>query len=113
MDPQNERSRLDDERIYAIIEKISREVSITAVRRTLVSLGIDPRDPIEAQKDMAALREVRLLLSDQEFQRDLAQIRAWRTSLDQVKLKGFLVAVGFVCMGGLALILYAIKEKLF
>lgn len=112
-DLRSYQSQLDDERIYAIIEKISLEVSMAAVKQTLVSLGIDHRDPIGAQKDMAALRELRILHSDKEFQKDLAQLRALRASLDQVKLKGFIAAVGLLCTGGLALILYALKGKIF
>lgn len=63
-----------------IAEAAAREAAKAAVHETLVALGIDVSDPFEIQKDMAAMRDMRHLLSDEEFQKDLAQIRALRTS---------------------------------
>lgn len=103
----------DLDRIYAIVEKVSREVSIRAVDSTLISLGIDPKDPIEAQKDMAALREIRLLHSDPEFQRDMTHLRYWRTNLEQVRTRGTMIVVTLTTLGAAGLMTYAINTKLF
>lgn len=101
----------DEERLYDIIERISEEVAQRAVLNALVNLGIDPRFPIDSQKDMATLRELRELYNDEEYRKDLSQLRAWRTNLDTIKSKGFFAAIGLVCAGGLALIIFALKGK--
>ena len=40
-------------------EEIAEAAAMKAVRRTLLSLGIDPEDPVEAQQDFALLRRLR------------------------------------------------------
>lgn len=106
-------SYLNDEQIHVMIERISQEISMKAIARTFITLGIDPQNPIEAQKDMAALRELRKLYENSNFQQDLAQLRTWRKSLDKIKERGFFTSLALIAMGGLALIVFALKNKLF
>jgi hypothetical protein len=93
------------------MKELAEDAAQQAVARTLLSLGIDPANPLEAQKDMAALRELRLVVDDQEFQADMIHLRRWRKTMDTVQSKGMLAAIGMVCVGGLALILYGLKIK--
>ena len=69
------------------------EVVRTAVHETLVTLGLDVSDPIELQKDMA-------------FVRDL------RRGSDAVKTKGILVVVGLFVTGIVGAIWLGLKAAL-
>ena len=91
----------------------TREIVKQTVRETLTTLGFDVRHPLEVQKDMAALREVRLLTDDPEFQRDMIHVRKWRKTMDKVEGRSTVAALGFACLGGIALIFYAFKAKFF
>jgi hypothetical protein len=74
-------TRTDDE-IRAIVK--------ASVEETLLALGIDTDEPLEAQKD---------------FQ----HLRAWRTSSETVKRQGFVTAVGILVTGIFGLIWLAIR----
>lgn len=62
----------------------------SSVKATLLSLGIAHNDPIEMQKDFQHLRD-------------------WRESMEQVKQKGMLTAVGILVTGALAAIWLGLK----
>lgn len=102
-----------DRETQALMTQIAEEAADRAVKQTLITLGIDWEDPIGAQKDMATLREVRVLVEDPETQKDLLHLRRWRKTMDNVESKGTLGAIGLICMGGMALVLYAFRIKLF
>lgn len=102
-----------DRETQALMEKMAEEAAQAAVKQTLLTLGIDPEDPLEAQKDMATLRELRGLVDDEEFQRDMLHLRQWRKTMDQVRSKGMIAALGMICLGGASLILYAFRVKIF
>ncbi|MCX5581502.1 hypothetical protein [Kaistia terrae] len=74
-------TRTDDE-IRAIVK--------ASVEETLLALGIDTDEPLEAQKD---------------FQ----HLRAWRTSSETVKRQGLMTAVGILITGLLGLIYLAVR----
>lgn len=95
----------------AEMKLIAEETAIQAVNRTLTGLGIDIHNPLEAQKDMAVLREVRNLIDDEDFHKDMLHLRRWRVTMESVESKGVLAAIGLVCLGGAGLILYAFKIK--
>lgn len=97
--------------IQALMRSMAQEAADEAVKRTLLTLGIDPDNPIQAQRDMATLRELRELVESEEFQKDLLHLRRWRKTMDGVERKGILAALGLMCVGGIAFILYAIKLK--
>ena len=97
----------------ALMTQIADEAANRAVGQTLLTLGIDHKDPIAVQKDMATLRELRDLIEDPEVQKDLLGLRKWRLAMDTMQSRGFLAALGLVCVGGAALILYAFRIKLF
>ncbi len=62
------------------LRAVVREESQRGFQDGLVSIGLDPDDPIEIQKD-------------------LHHLRSWRTSMDAVKSKGVLTIVAFFVTG--------------
>lgn len=102
-----------DSETKAFMREIAEDAASKAVRHTFLTLGMDPGNPIEAQKDMAALRELRGLVEDDEFQKDLVHLRRWRRAVDSVESKGLFVGLGLMCVGGLALVVYVVKLKMF
>lgn len=102
---------MNDENTRALMADIADEAAKRAVERTLLTMGVDPNNPLETQRDMAALRELRELMESDEFQNDLLHLRRWRKAVDGVEGKGAIAAIGFICLGGLALILYAISYR--
>lgn len=72
------------------VRHIAKLVAREMVHETMVSLGINPADPIAAQKDAAF-------------------IRSWRQSTEAVKRQGIISAVGVIVVGVLGLIWLAIK----
>lgn len=85
-----------DAETIALIESTARHAAKEAVAGTLTSLGIDASNPIDTQHDMAALRELRTLVEDVEFQKDMLHIRKWRMTLDRVQAKGVITLVGLM-----------------
>lgn len=93
----------------AELQDIAEVAATKAVKQTLLTLGIDASDPIQAQQDFVVLREMRALMRDQEFQADMAHIRRWRKSMEAVQSKGLLTVVGILVTGVLGLIVMGIK----
>lgn len=101
-----------DPETRALMKEIATEAAEEAVHRTLMTMGIDSSDPIEAQKDMMALRELRELIDDPEFQKDMMHLRRWRLNMNSIESKGFLAACGMAITGFIAFILYAFQSRL-
>ena len=76
-----------------VIKSVARDVSKHAVKETLETLGFDMDDPVEIQKDIAA-------------------IRTWRKTMEKVQARGFMSALTLAALGILALIIVALKSKL-
>lgn len=93
-----------DDRARAVLEQIANSAARQAVRDTLVTLGVDPANPITSQRDFAALAEMRGLLEDKEFQADLAHLRKWRQTVDGVQNKSMLAVVGVLVSGFVGLL---------
>ena len=100
MDPQTE----------AVIQKAATEAANKTASDILLKLGVDPKEPLEVQKDMAALRELRNLVSDPEFQRDMLHLRKWRKAVNSVESKGMMTVAGLFFTGLAALLVIGIKE---
>jgi len=82
-----------------IMSRVAEEAAERAVQKALLSMGVDHANPLESQRDMVALREVRALLTDEEFKRDLAHLRQWRKAMEGVQSKGLLTAIGILVTG--------------
>lgn len=88
-----------DEQTKLIVERAASEAAAKAVTQTLTSLGVDANDPFAVQKDMQALRELREMLSSDDFKADMMHLRKWRKALDGVQNKGMLTVVGLAVTG--------------
>lgn len=97
---------------HAELEALAASAAEKAVSSVLTSLGIDTKDPIKAQKDFAALREMRELVDDDEFQRDLAHLRSWRKATEDVRAKTFMAVIGLLITGAAAAFWLGIKAQL-
>lgn len=86
------------------LHRVAREAAEEAVREVLASLGIDVQDPIEVQKDLASMRELRKLLTDPALREDLSHLRRWRKATEAVKDQSLRTAVGVIIVGVLGLI---------
>ena len=93
-------------------EEVAYRAARRAVEDTFVRLGIDFNDPLEAQKDFAAMREWREFLRDPEFQRDLDHLRRWRKAVNEAERKGVFALIGFIFLaGGLGAVIW-VRTKL-
>lgn len=97
---------------HAELEALAASAAEKAVSSVLTSLGIDTKDPIKAQRDFAALREMRELVDDDEFQRDLAHLRSWRKATEDVRAKTFMAVIGLLITGAAAAFWLGIKAQL-
>jgi hypothetical protein len=70
-----------------------------AVRATLLTIGVDVSNPLQAQRDFAVMREVGRLAMDAEFRKDLEHTRRWRLAMEAAQSKGFLAVVGLIVTG--------------
>lgn len=93
----------------AEVQDIAERAAKAAVSEILLTLGIDTRNPLDAQKDFVVLREMRELMRDTEFQADLAHIRKWRKSVEAIQTKGLLTVVGLLVTGIVTLLVAGLK----
>ncbi len=70
------------------------------VEETLTTLGFDIKNPIEVQKDIASLRELRKFIASEDTQADLVHLRKWREAMDNTRSYG-LRAFMFALVSGL------------
>ena len=92
--------------------QIADEAAEKAVKKVLLTLGVNADNPIEMQKDMIALRELRILVDDSEIQQDLLYLRSWRKTMQAVKSKGILTAVGMIVTAILAALWFGFNSQL-
>ena len=95
----------------AELREIAEQAAASAVRSTFLTLGIDVDDPIKAQEDFMVLREVGKLVRDSEFRKDMEHLRTWRLTMNQIKSKSLLTAVGILVTGGLGLLWVGFLSK--
>jgi len=94
----------------AEIEKIVEASTRKAVEDTLTRIGVDISNPLRAQADFLALRELSAMLSDKEFQEDLAYLRRWRLSINNVQSKGAAAMIGIIVTGFAAIVLLGFRK---
>ncbi len=88
------------------LKELIRTTAQEAIEQHARMVGI-PEDPIEAQTERAAVREILKLVSDDEFRQDLMAIRKWRKTLESIQSKGIIAALGLLFLGSISFILYA------
>ena len=101
-----------DENTKAMVERVAEQAAEQAVQKVLTSLGVDHVNPLETQRDMAALREWRSIIADDEFRKDLMHLRKWRQAMDGIQNKGMLTVVGVVFSGLCAALWVGLREFL-
>ncbi len=92
------------------IEKLIKSSIDNAIQENFTRLGIDTRDPFQAQRDFQALRELREMFSDKELAADLIHLRKWRMAMNSVRSKSLLTSVGMILTGVSALFLVGLKK---
>lgn len=97
---------------HAQMEALAETVASKVVEEMLIKLGIDHSRPLEVQHDFLALREVRVLLTNKEFQADLSHLRKWRQAMESGASKGFLAVVTLLVSGFVAIIVLGLKAWL-
>lgn len=76
----------------AVTDEEIRKLVAQTVADTLLTLGIDARNPTELQADMLHLRE-------------------WRQSVNTIKKQGLITAVGIIVAGLIGLVWIAVKGQ--
>jgi len=91
--------------LETILERQAERSAEKTVNRVMTSFGLDPSDPIQLQEDFADLRSMRKMFRDEEYQKDRAHLRKWRTNSE--KMAGFSMAalISTVVAGVMALLL--------
>lgn len=83
----------------AILKDVSEAAAEKAVKKCFVAMGLDPEDPIKAQKDFGIMRYVGEKVRDPEFEGDLAWLRRARKHSDGMIGKVLLTAIGLGVVG--------------
>ena len=90
-----------------IMKEIATDSAEQACTQIMTQMGIDVNEPLEAQKDFMALRELRKLFSSEDVQKDFTHIRTWRLRMETVEKHsliafvsaGILVVMGTIWVG--------------
>ena len=75
------------------VRRIAAEAAAQAIKETLQRLGLEVEDPLQVQRDMQHLRD-------------------WRNSMERVKSKSLLTAVGIAITGFSALLMIGLRDYL-
>lgn len=99
-----------DENTLALIEKTAEAAATNAVMQTLTTLGFDTARPLEVQRDMASLHEIRIAYNSPAFQQDMLHLRKWRLTMEQVRRKSILGAAGMIGLGIVAVVVLGFEQ---
>lgn len=94
---------------HAQMEALAETVASKVVEEMLIKLGIDHSRPLEVQHDFLALREVRVLLTNKEFQADLSHLRKWRQAMESGTSKGVIAIMTLLISGVAAIFVVGFK----
>lgn len=78
--------------VREIVKAVAKEAAEEAVKRTLLTLGIDADNPLETQADMRHVRE-------------------WRKSIATVKRQGLITAIAIITTGFIGLVWSSLSTK--
>ena len=116
----------------AQVADIAERAADRATRQTLLTLGVDVDNPLDAQRDFAVMREVGRLAMDAEFRKDLEHARDWRRAMEEPdgiaadlahtrrwrkiveasSSKGVLTGVGILVTGAISMIVIGVQRVL-
>lgn len=95
-----------------LIEDVAQVAAERAVKTALLTLGLDANHPLQAQREMASLREMAILVDDPEFQKDLMYVRTWRKSYEAVRTRGLITFTALIVTGLVGLLLAGVWSKI-
>lgn len=88
------------------VEHVAERAASKAVRETLMMFGIDPNDPIKAQKQFAALQT----LASERTLENLEFLDRFHTATDRVADTGWRTFVRVIVTAGLGLLAIVTKD---
>lgn len=91
---------------------MTRDEITTTVREVLESMGFNVEDRLEMQRQMAAVRELTTMMSDENFKADLQHLRSWRLATEKAKTLSFSATLTMITAGILGALWLGIKELL-
>lgn len=99
-----------EDRTINAIERAAEVAALKVFNQMMVQMGRDVSDPLQAQKDMQALRELRHLFGDTDFKADLVYLRNLRLTLAGIQQQGLIAAIGIIVAGVLASLWMGVKQ---
>ena len=91
------------------ITEIAEAAAERAVQKTLLLIGVDLKNPIEAQQDFSTLRDVARMARTSDFRKDLEHARTSRLWWESVRDKGTLISLGILITAILSALWAGIK----
>jgi|GEM_PF-3315123 len=96
-------------RDVAIMKDVAEQASKQAVESALIAVGIDTRNPIDAQKNFGVLRELADKMRDPEFLADIGWVRRTRRHSEGMVGKALLTAMGLAVIAAAHAIWVGVK----
>jgi hypothetical protein len=96
----------------ALLRDVAEAAAEKAVKSTFVALGLDPDDPINAQKNFVFLRNLAAAGEDPEAQADAQWLRRTRKRAEGIVGKAFTTAVGVTVLHVIYLNVSGLKSAL-
>lgn len=94
-----------------VVQAVAKQAAHHSVVETLTALGFDMNNPVAVQRDMAAIRDFREMVTDEEYRKDMAHLREWRVAMGNIKSRGVMWSFGMALIGLATLIMVALKSK--
>lgn len=85
----------------ALLRDIAESAAEKAVKKTFEVMGLDPEQPIKAQRDFALMRDLTNRLRDRETAADLQWVRRTRLRSEGMIGKILTTAIGVAVVGAL------------
>lgn len=85
----------------ALLKDVAEAAATSAVEKTFIAMGLDPKDPIAAQKDFSYLRDMTSRARDQALADDMNWLRRTRLRCEGISGKVIMGVVGVATVGGL------------
>ncbi|MDP2410339.1 MAG: hypothetical protein Q8M26_08640 [Pseudolabrys sp.] len=82
----------------ALLRDVAESAAEKAVAKTFIAMGLDPAEPIKAQRDFSFLRD---LVHDKDLEADMSWLRRSRKRSEGIVGKVITTAVGLAVLGTL------------
>jgi hypothetical protein len=86
----------------AELDEVVARAAKSAVRETLMAIGVDTGNPILAQETFATLRTIARTFTDPEFQADLSHTRMWRKTVNTLRQHAATILLGTALTAAIA-----------